>query len=138
MAFMLMTIYDFVGKRFPIPPITDFIQGVGWGMLILFGATAVSEQINLLTGNIILFIVVYILLVNGVNGALRDFENDKIHTMLRQHRFGLVWRRYQRTNVHLPMLFRFYAFSFAPLFAVRWVKRFSINNMIYQTRNLYS
>ena len=134
LAFLLMTIYDLWGKRFVIPPITDFIQGVGWGMLILFGATAVSDQINLLTGSVILFIIVYILLVNGVNGALRDFENDKVH----HARTTPIWfgvEALAEQKRQLPMLFRIYALCLQILLLAIGLNPL-LKNMAYQTRNL--
>lgn len=70
-----MTLYNFVGKRSPLPPLTDLVQGSSWAAFLLFGAFAVgapTPQTWMAAG----FIIVYILLVNGINSSLRDLAND--------------------------------------------------------------
>ncbi|MCB8980253.1 MAG: UbiA family prenyltransferase [Ardenticatenaceae bacterium] len=70
-----MTLYNLVGKRSPLPPLTDLVQGSSWAAFLLFGAFAVDQptpQTWVAAG----FIIVYILLVNGINGSLRDLAND--------------------------------------------------------------
>lgn len=82
-AFVLMTAYDLWGKRTPFPPLTDLIQGLGWASLVLYGATVVSGHLTVLLGVIFAFVVVFILMINGVHGSLRDLVNDlncNIHT----------------------------------------------------------
>ncbi|MAT96267.1 MAG: hypothetical protein CL608_03920 [Anaerolineaceae bacterium] len=74
-AVVAMAIYNFGGKRSPLPPLTDLVQGSSWAALLLFGAAVVgqpTEQTWVAAG----FIIVYILLVNGINGSLRDLAND--------------------------------------------------------------
>jgi 4-hydroxybenzoate polyprenyltransferase len=70
-----MTLYNFWGKRSPLPPLTDLLQGSCWVAFLLFGAFVIGQptpQTWMAAG----FIVVYILLVNGINGSLRDLAND--------------------------------------------------------------
>lgn len=135
MAFLLMTIYNFWGKQFAVPPSTDFIQGIGWGMLILFGATAVSSTVVLLTINIIVFIIIYILLVNGVNGALRDLENDQKHkAKTTPIWFGVNTLANQKR--HLPKMFQMYAMCLQILLALVGLYLIT-QNQDYHLRNAY-
>lgn len=69
-------IYNLWGKRNPFPPLTDFIQGISWGALVLFGALLVQKPPTFLTGIIIAFMVIYPLLLSGVYGTLRDVGSD--------------------------------------------------------------
>ncbi len=39
-AFLSLAAYNLYGKRCPLPPLTDFVQAVGWCALVLFGAFA--------------------------------------------------------------------------------------------------
>lgn len=75
-GFALMAVYDLWGKRCPIPPLTDLAQGLAWGSLALFAALALGHQPNLLTLVATLHGVLFIFLINGVHGGLRDLDND--------------------------------------------------------------
>jgi 4-hydroxybenzoate polyprenyltransferase len=77
-AFCLMTAYNLWGKRAPFPPLTDVLQGLGWGGLALYGA-AVAGRWAALTGAVFGFVVVLIVMANGVHGSLRDLVNDRRH-----------------------------------------------------------
>jgi 4-hydroxybenzoate polyprenyltransferase len=72
----LIAIYDLWGKRIVFAPLMDLLQGVGWGALVLFGALATSGVPTALTWTIVIFIILFITLLNGVHGGLRDLEND--------------------------------------------------------------
>lgn len=74
-SFTLMAVYDVFGKRTPIPWLTDVAQGLGWATLLLCGA-AVRGPWRPLTWVLFAFVTVYIVMANGVHGALRDLEND--------------------------------------------------------------
>ena len=74
-AFALMAVYDLVGKRTPTPWLLDLVQGLGWGALLLCGA-ATRGAWTLLTWVLFAFVTIYIVMVNGVHGALRDLDND--------------------------------------------------------------
>ena len=75
-AFSLMAVYNLWGKRTILPLLTDVIQGVGWGALVLYGASLRPGHLTGLTLNLFAIVVVYIVLVNGVHGSLRDLAND--------------------------------------------------------------
>lgn len=70
-----MTIYNWWGKHCPLPPLTDLVQGSSWAALLLYGAAVVGMPTGQ-TWSAAGFIIVYILLVNGINGSLRDLAND--------------------------------------------------------------
>jgi 4-hydroxybenzoate polyprenyltransferase len=74
-AFAGLIGYDFAGKRVPFPPLTDAIQGVGWGALACYGALAagVPSPASFLVAG---YLVVAVTFVNGVHGALRDVASD--------------------------------------------------------------
>jgi 4-hydroxybenzoate polyprenyltransferase len=78
-AFCLLAAYDIWGKRVPFPPLMDFLQGAGWSMLVLYGAYVTQGVANPLTGVMCVFTVIYVLLINGIHGSLRDLSNDSTH-----------------------------------------------------------
>ena len=75
-GFALMAVYDLWGKRAPFPPLTDAVQGLAWGALVAYGALAVSGHLTGLTMVVFAFVVVFIVMANGVHGSLRDLAND--------------------------------------------------------------
>lgn len=75
-GYVMTAIYDCWGKRFAFPPITDVIQGMAWGALVFLGASLGPGSITNLTVHLFAFVVVYIVLINGVHGSLRDCAND--------------------------------------------------------------
>jgi 4-hydroxybenzoate polyprenyltransferase len=75
-GFALMGIYNLWGKRTPLPPATDVIQGMAWGALALYGAAMQRGSPSGLTIDLCAFAVVYITLLNGVHASLRDLTND--------------------------------------------------------------
>jgi len=75
-GFALMAAYDAWGKRAPFPPLTDGVQGLAWGALVLYGATVVPGRPTSLTVVAVAFVVVFIVMANGVHGSLRDLAND--------------------------------------------------------------
>lgn len=72
-AFALMALYNRYGKRCPVPPLTDAVQGLGWAALIAYGA---DGRVNRPVALLMLHELFLILLVNGVHGPLRDLAND--------------------------------------------------------------
>lgn len=74
-GFALMGIYDLWGKRCPLPPLTDALQGLGWAALALYGALAVGSP-SAATAALAGMVLVVVLMINGVHGALRDLSND--------------------------------------------------------------
>jgi 4-hydroxybenzoate polyprenyltransferase len=75
-AFITITLYDLFGKRTNAPIVTDAVQGVAWAALVLFGAlvsggVAAPSTVTIAGGTF-----VYILMINGVHGAVRDLPSD--------------------------------------------------------------
>lgn len=75
LSFVAMAVYNVWGKRCPLPPATDLVQGVGWTGLLLFGAFLVDVP-TWRTAWACVAVVAYVLLINGVHGGLRDLVND--------------------------------------------------------------
>lgn len=74
-AFLLLAAYNRWGKRCPLPPLTDFVQALGWAALIHYGAAATGKP-SRLTQLLVAYEILLIMLVNGLHGALRDLAND--------------------------------------------------------------
>lgn len=75
-GFGLMAVYNLWGKRGPVPPITDLVQGLAWGSLAPYAALAVGGEPSALTWTVAGFAAGFILLINGIHGGLRDLAND--------------------------------------------------------------
>jgi 4-hydroxybenzoate polyprenyltransferase len=67
--------YNLWGKRTRLPLLTDVIQGLAWSALALWGA-AIAGRWTPMTGVFAAYVVVLIVMVNGVHGSLRDLAND--------------------------------------------------------------
>lgn len=76
--FGAVTIYDLWGKRCPIPPLTDLVQGVAWAALGWLAADLVGETTGW-TLILAAYFLAFILLANGVHGSIRDLANDRLH-----------------------------------------------------------
>jgi 4-hydroxybenzoate polyprenyltransferase len=80
-AFAMAVVYNVWGKRCPIPPLTDLVQGLSWAALAAFAALAV-EPLALrdpVRGQIVPIVAHgagFILLINGIHGGLRDLATD--------------------------------------------------------------
>jgi 4-hydroxybenzoate polyprenyltransferase len=75
-GFALMTIYNLYGKRCPVPPVTDFVQGLAWGSLAILGALVAGGRVTMITLVPAAFGTGFLFLINGVHGGLRDLAND--------------------------------------------------------------
>lgn len=75
-GFGLMTVYDLWGKRLRFGPLTDLIQGLSWGAHLIYGAALAAGAANPLTALAAAYVVVFIVLINGVHASLRDLAND--------------------------------------------------------------
>jgi hypothetical protein len=75
-AFLLMAVYDLWGKHMAFPLTTDFVQGAAWALFALCGAALGPGGPSRLTGVVLLYVVVFIMLTNGIHGSLRDLDND--------------------------------------------------------------
>ncbi|MEO8083115.1 MAG: UbiA family prenyltransferase [Ardenticatenales bacterium] len=75
-GFGCMAVYDVYGKRAAFPPLTDAVQGVAWGSLAVVGALAVGGPTTAGTWVAAAHAALFILLINGIHGGLRDLAND--------------------------------------------------------------
>jgi len=73
-----VTIYDLWGKRSPMPPMTDLVQGVAWGALGWLAAEFTGGA-GRWTVVLALYFLAFIMLANGVHGSIRDLANDSRH-----------------------------------------------------------
>lgn len=98
----LMTVYDLWGKRVGVPIVMDFIQGIGWATLLLAGA-AIAGSLTASAWALAAFTLLFILMANGVHGALRDLDNDAGHdvrsTAITWGAHSLGGRRYVPTGL---------------------------------------
>ena len=78
-AMGLMLIYNLYGKRFQLPPLSDAVQALGWVALALYGTLAVGSSFVPAVGWLAAIIFVYVLMINGLHGGLRDLANDAHH-----------------------------------------------------------
>jgi 4-hydroxybenzoate polyprenyltransferase len=76
-AFAGIAVYDLAGKRCPLPPATDAVQAAGWCALLLFGAASAGEVSGAGLAWPVVYVVLYVLMTNGVHGGLRDLANDR-------------------------------------------------------------
>ncbi|MDQ3897066.1 MAG: UbiA family prenyltransferase, partial [Actinomycetota bacterium] len=77
LAVATMAVYNLYGKRAPVPPVTDAVQGVSWAALLLAGATMTGGRWTALVWTSAAFTVVFILMANGIHGSLRDLVVDR-------------------------------------------------------------
>ena len=75
-AFAGMIAYDLYGKRSAFPPAMDAAQALAWSALAVFGALAAGGSVNQLVGLLAGAVFVYVMMINGVHGPLRDLDND--------------------------------------------------------------
>lgn len=110
LAFILGTIYNVWGKRIYFSPFTDLIQGLSWATMVLYGAFVAAEHLTEATGMVFAFITVFILLVNGVHGCLRDLTNDLNHGT---HTTAILLgvRPTGNKGLFVPLRFKLYAFA---------------------------
>ena len=73
----IMTIYNVWGKRAPFPPLTDMVQGIGFGVISLYGAAAIGDMTPL-TFVVFVSVVAWMMLTN-LFGGLRDLASDFDH-----------------------------------------------------------
>jgi 4-hydroxybenzoate polyprenyltransferase len=75
-AYVLMGAYDVWGKRCPVPPVTDLVLGLGWGLLAVYAAQVLAGGPNALTWMVAAYSGGFMLFMNGIHGGLRDLDND--------------------------------------------------------------
>lgn len=81
MAFGLSIVYDKWGKVCPVPPLTDLVQALAWGALVLFAVLAADpeagfDEVRERTLPLLAYGMGFIFLINGVHGGLRDLWTD--------------------------------------------------------------
>nr|MBC8492783.1 UbiA prenyltransferase family protein [Chloroflexota bacterium] len=117
-SFALMTVYNLWGKCSPFPPLTDAAQGLAWGTLALYGAAVVPGRPTELMGVVFAFVVVFIVMANGVHGSLRDLAND-LNCGVRSTAIMLGARPQDAMGQVIPRRLRFYTLTLqAVLFAI--------------------
>jgi 4-hydroxybenzoate polyprenyltransferase len=75
-AFALLTVYNLWNKSNPFPPLTDLLQGLGWGALSVYGAVVAAGRPGPLTWWLVATIAAAVTVMNGTHGALRDLGGD--------------------------------------------------------------
>jgi 4-hydroxybenzoate polyprenyltransferase len=129
-AFSLIAIYDVWGKRSSYPLLMDLIQGIGCCTLVLYGAYTAQDMPNQLTVVICTTVAVYIVLINGVHGSLRDLGNDIVHGVLTTPIFWGV--RPSPTGFTVPRRFVAYALCLQVLLGMLIVMPFLIGWLPYR------
>jgi 4-hydroxybenzoate polyprenyltransferase len=113
-ALGMMTIYDVWGKRFPVPPVVDVIQGIGFSSLAFYGA-ALTGGVTPLTWLAFLLGVLWMVIVN-LMGGLRDLHSDLAFAVnTTPIYFGV---RHSGTAMSIPPLVRYYGYSVQVLMMV--------------------
>ena len=75
-SFAAVGAYDIWGKVNRFPPLTDFIQGISWAGLIVYGAGIVSHTLSPLTWIMATIVLLFITVLNGIHASLRDLKAD--------------------------------------------------------------
>jgi 4-hydroxybenzoate polyprenyltransferase len=110
LGFGLVVVYNVWGKRSPFPVLTDVVQGIGFGALVLYGAVGIPGHHSELIGVIFAFVVVFIVMINGIHGSLRDLTND-LNNGAQTTAIFLGVRPLGTEGIILPLRFRFYTLS---------------------------
>lgn len=76
LAVLPMVVYDVWGKRIRVALVADAVQGVSWSALAMYGALVTGRPPTTASIGYAVIVFVYVLLVNGVHGGLRDLDND--------------------------------------------------------------
>jgi len=71
-----MAIYNVWGKRVSVPLVTDLIEGIAWSAMVAYGVGYVGGTPNVSTMSVFAFGALFIFLINGMHGGLRDLVND--------------------------------------------------------------
>lgn len=77
MAVATMSVYNLYGKRAPVPPVTDAVQGISWAALLLAAATMTGGRWSALVWTFAAFTVVWVVMANGIHGSVRDLHVDR-------------------------------------------------------------
>lgn len=136
-AFLCMAIYNLWGKKIAFPLLTDFIQGLGWGAMVVYGAAIMAGEHSGPLAVVVSFIVVFILFINGVHGSLRDLAND-FNCGLRTTAIMLGARVRDGDRLIMPPLLIVYALALQTcLFAILLLP-LALNWFAYEPASLYA
>jgi 4-hydroxybenzoate polyprenyltransferase len=69
--------YNAFGKRIPLPFVSDAIQSLAWIALALYGALTTGAPPTRALLWLVVSLFVYVMMVNGLHGGLRDLANDR-------------------------------------------------------------
>lgn len=131
-GFGFMAVYDVWGKRLFLPPLTDVAQGIGWGCLAVWAAALMPGELTRLTGLLFVYLVLFITLINGLHGSLRDLANDFQHGV----RSTAVYLGVSPQRNELPPRLKRYAFVLqATLIVVSFIPFFG--NMLEYSAGAY-
>lgn len=72
-------VYNAYGKRIPLPFVSDIIQALAWVALALYGAQTTRAAPTVALIGLIATVFLYVLMINGLHGGLRDIANDTRH-----------------------------------------------------------
>ena len=76
-----LTLYNVYGKRCPIPPLVESAEAFAAALLVVYGAAVNGDAFHQLVPLLALSAFVYILLINGFHGSLRDIDNELRHNL---------------------------------------------------------
>ncbi|MGW1544016.1 UbiA family prenyltransferase [Streptomyces sp. NPDC002309] len=74
-GFAATAAYNVAGKRTAVPPLMDFLQGVGAAGFAYYGALVAGEPTST-SALLAVSVVVFITFINGVHAGLRDLSSD--------------------------------------------------------------
>ncbi len=112
-------VYDIYGKRFVLPPVMDVIQGLAWASLALMSAS-LNGEIGIASILLAVSICLYICVLNGIIGSLRDAANDISHHAITTAAFFLKGRL-RNAGDGLPRVYIWYGVALEILHAVACV-----------------
>jgi 4-hydroxybenzoate polyprenyltransferase len=102
-AMLCLWAYDLLGKRLWPPMLSDLLQGLGWGFVCVMASASVAQW-HYASLPVFAYVVVLILLVNGVHGSVRDYENDTAHHLRTTAVFFLGQRQPRPHRLPAPYL----------------------------------
>ncbi len=132
-AFLFMTLYNLYGKRISIPVLMDIVQGIGWAFLVLLGAQLTGNTLSELTWIIAVLAIIYILMINGIHGSLRDLENDS-NTGANTTAIIMGARMYNSMEIKFPKPLLMYTFFLQGVFSFISLMPLINNILEYQDR----
>lgn len=137
LAFALLALYNARGKQWQIPIMGDFVQAAGWMALAGYGALTAGGAISLLTASLLTLILLYVLMINGIHGGLRDLAND-YRCGARTTAILLGARPDETAGQGLPAKLTCYALGLQTLISVAIAAGLGLNIASYRTDSLYA